>query len=85
MSNAPYYLPNVRGGLKFGNAKMMDSLSMDGLTDAYEGCAMGVCAEKTAEDFGITRELQDAYAIRSYEKAIDAAENGRFNSELITL
>lgn len=83
MSNAPFYVENHRSGHMFGNAKLLDALAHDGLTDAYQGCAMGVCAEKTATDLGITRELQDAYAITSYERAIAAQEAGRFRSEIV--
>ena len=83
MSQTPFYVPNHRQGQKFGNGHLIDALAYDGLTDAYKGCAMGVCAEKTAEDFDITRELQDAYAIESYERAINAAETGRFDQEIV--
>lgn len=83
MSNIPFHIENHRKGHPFGNTKLIDSLAHDGLTDAYQGCAMGVCAEKTAEDFGITREVQDAFAINSYERAIKAAETGKFAHELV--
>lgn len=83
MSQAPYYVEKYRTGNPFGHAKLIDAVALDGLTDAYDNCAMGVCAEKTAKDFGITRELQDAYAITSYERALDAAESGRFASEIV--
>lgn len=83
MSQAPYLLPNYRAGNKFGNTTVLDALAYDALTDAYQNCAMGVCAEKTADDFGITREVQDAFAITSYEKAIKATEEGRFSHEIV--
>ena len=83
MSASPFYVNNHRSGHAFGNASLVDSVAHDGLTDAYKGCAMGVCADKTAEDLGITRELQDAYAITSYERAINAAESGRFDNEIV--
>lgn len=83
MSQAPFYVEKYRTGNPFGHAKLLDAVAHDGLTDAYDNCAMGVCAEKTAKDFSITRELQDAYAITSYERALDAAENGRWANEIV--
>lgn len=82
MSQAPFLVKGVRGGLPFGNQQFIDSLATDGLTDPYNSCAMGVCGEKTADAMGITRELQDAYAIMSYERALAAAKAGRFNDEI---
>lgn len=82
MSMAPFYVEKYRSGHQFGHTKLLDAVAHDGLTDAYDGCAMGVCAEKTAKDFNITRELQDAYAITSYERAIKAAETGKFANEI---
>ena len=55
MSNAPFYVMNARKGTPFGNQQLLDGIAYDGLTDAYNNCAMGVCAEKTAEEMGITR------------------------------
>ena len=55
MSQAPFYVEKYRQGNQFGHTKLLDAVALDGLTDAYDGCAMGVCAEKTAKDFGITR------------------------------
>lgn len=83
MSNAPFFVEKYRQGNQFGHTKLLDSVAHDGLTDAYDGCAMGVCAEKTARDFSITRELQDAFAITSYERAIKAAEQGKFDQEIV--
>lgn len=82
MSNVPYYAPDVRWGSKFGNGQLIDGLQKDGLTDAYDHCAMGVCGDATAEKFGFTREVQDAYAIRSYERAASATKAGMFKSEI---
>lgn len=82
MSQAPFLVKGVRAGLTFGNQQFIDSLATDGLTDPYNNCAMGVCGEKTADAMGITRELQDAYAILSYERAIAAAKAGKFNDEI---
>lgn len=70
MSNVPFYVTGHRKGHAFGNHALVDGLSYDGLTDVYQNIAMGLCAEKTAEELGITRQLQDDYAILSYERAI---------------
>lgn len=82
MSNAPYLIKGARGGLGFGNQQLIDSLATDGLTDPYNNVAMGVCGERTADSMKITRELQDAYAIQSYERALAAAKAGKFTDEI---
>lgn len=82
MSQAPYLVKGARAGLGFGNQQLIDSLATDGLTDPYNNCAMGVCGERTADSLKITRELQDAYAIQSYERAIASAKAGRFADEI---
>lgn len=85
MSQAPFYVEKYRQGNQFGHTKLLDAVAHDGLTDAYDGCAMGVCAEKTAKDLGITRQLQDAYAITSYERAIAAQKAGKFDHEIVAV
>ena len=83
MSNAPHYLPSLRGGHKFGAAELVDGLQRDGLTDAYgarEG--MGLQAEECARDHSIGREAQDDYAIRSIQRAQAATEKGGFKEEI---
>jgi len=82
MSNIPYYLPNFRWGMKYGNGSAIDGLQKDGLTDAYDQCAMGVCADATAEKFDISREQQDAFAIRSYQRVAEATEKGILSNEI---
>lgn len=82
MSNIPYYVPKMRWGSKYGNASMLDGLATDGLTDAYNGKAMGICADATAEKFGISREAQDAYAISSYERSAKATAEGWLANEI---
>ncbi len=82
MSNIPYYLPKVRWGLKFGESKMIDGLQKDGLVDAYDHNAMGVCADATAEKYNISREDQDEFAINSYKKAAANTESGAFRAEI---
>ena len=83
MSNIPYYIPKARWGHKYGNGEIVDGLAKDGLTDAYDHNAMGVCADNTATKYGISREEQDAYAIRSYKRAAEATEKGIFKEEIV--
>lgn len=83
MSNIPYYLPKARWGYKYGHAEILDGLQRDGLTDAYDQNAMGVCADATAARYNIGRESQDAYAIRSYQRAAAATEQGLFSQEIV--
>ena len=78
MSNAPFLLPNMRMGTGYGHVQALDSVMLDGLTDAYDKIPMGLCAEKTARDFGITREESDAFALESYKRALDAHKLGLF-------
>jgi len=85
MSNAPFLVPNMRKGHMYGNVQMLDTVAFDGLTDAYNNCAMGMCAEKTAADLKITRELQDEFCIASYERYIAALKGGKFANELVAI
>jgi len=82
MSNIPYYLPKARTGYKFGNAELLDGLVYDGLTDVYNQCAMGVCADNTAKEMNISRQDQDNYAIQSYKRSADAWAAGKFKDEI---
>ncbi|PHI20773.1 acetyl-CoA C-acyltransferase [Lewinellaceae bacterium SD302] len=82
MSNIPYYVPDARWGAKFGDRKLIDGLTKDGLTDVYDQKAMGTCADATATKYNISREAQDEYAIGSYKKAASATENGAFADEV---
>ncbi|KAI0464486.1 hypothetical protein LJB42_002101 [Komagataella kurtzmanii] len=82
MTNTPYYVPNARAGLKFGNGILVDGVSKDGLNDAYDGLAMGVHAEKCASDHDLSREAQDDFAVQSYKKAKAAHENGKLANEI---
>lgn len=83
MSNAPFYLPNLRTGAKFGNQTLVDGVMRDGLTDAYgKQDSMGVHAEECAQDHGLDRQQQDDYAIRTYGKAQAAQKAGLFNEEI---
>ncbi len=83
MTNVPYYAPAARWGLKYGDGSLVDGLAKDGLTDAYDHCAMGVCADATAAKYEISREAQDAYAIHSYKRAAEATERGWFKDEIV--
>ena len=83
MSRVPYYSENMRWGNKYGNVKLTDGLATDGLTDAYDGQAMGIAAEKCARECGIPREEQDAFAIESYRRSQRAWEEGRFADEVV--
>lgn len=83
MSNAPYLLPRVREGLRMGHGKVMDHMFLDGLEDAYEkGRLMGTFAEDCAGQYAFSRESQDAFAIRSLERAQKASQDGLFESEI---
>ncbi len=83
MSNVPYYNANMRWGNKYGNTAMIDGLAKDGLTDVYDGMAMGNAAELCARECGISREDQDAFAVESYRRSQAAWEKGKFNNEII--
>lgn len=83
MTNAPYALPKHRSGARIGHDRIIDTMMMDGLEDAYEpGKAMGVFAEEAVRDYQFTREDQDAYAIRSLERAGAAIASGAFVREI---
>jgi acetyl-CoA C-acetyltransferase len=82
MSMIPHYI-QMRNGVKFGQSSIIDGLQKDGLTDAYDNNAMGVCADLCATEYKISREEQDAYAIQSYERSTKAWENGKFDSEVV--
>ena len=83
MSNAPHLLRRLRTGIKLGNGTLEDALLTDGLTDAFGREHMGVFADGLAETLSIGREEQDRYALASHERAILAAEEGRFEDELV--
>ena len=82
MTNAPHLLRNSRNGYRFGDFLVSDSLTNDGLFDAYAKVAMGYCGEKTAKELNITREIQDEFCIASYERAILAKKNRKFDFEI---
>jgi acetyl-CoA C-acetyltransferase len=82
MSRVPYYVPRASGLPPFGDVTLADGLIKDGLWDVYNQFHMGVCAERTAKAHGITREMQDDYAVRSYTLAQKAWREGRFQEEI---
>lgn len=83
MSNAPYMLAKARAGYRLGHGELKDHMFLDGLEDAYDkGKLMGVFAEATAQHFKFTREQQDAFAIQSMTKALQAMESGAFAEEI---
>lgn len=82
MSLAPYLLPAARTGLRMGNAALVDSMIKDGLWDVFNDYHMGITAENLAEQYGISREAQDAFAAQSQQKAMAAIEAGRFHDEI---
>ena len=83
MSNVPFYADSVRWGNKYGNTAMIDGLAKDGLTDVYDGKAMGNAAELCASNCGISRADQDAFAIESYKRSQAAWESGKFTNEIV--
>lgn len=85
MSTAPYYTKDARFGAKLGNFELEDSIIHDGLTDAFENYHMGITAENIAEQFAISREQQDEFAVLSQQKASTAIEKGKFSDEIIPI
>jgi len=83
MSNIPYYLMKARTGYKYGHGELLDGLQHDGLTDIYNHCAMGVCADNTAKEMNISRKDQDDYAIASYQRSAAAWKDGKFKDEIV--
>ena len=82
MSNAPYMLPKARSGMRMGHGQVVDHMMFDGLEDAYQGGAMGCFAQETADEYKITREQMDDFAINSLKKAQVAIESGSFADEV---
>ncbi len=83
MSNVPFYSDTMRWGNKYGNVSLIDGLAKDGLTDVYDGKAMGNAAEMCAATCGVSREEQDAFAIESYKRSQAAVSNGKFENEIV--
>lgn len=83
MSNVPFYSDSMRWGNKYGNVQLIDGLAKDGLTDVYDGKAMGNAAELCASTCGVSREEQDAFAIESYKRSQAAVSSGKFDDEIV--
>jgi len=83
MTNAPYLLPQARGGYRMGNGQIIDSMIHDGLWDPYDNVHMGICGDAVAAKYNLTREDQDRFAVDSYKRAQAAQQEGRFKEEII--
>ena len=83
MSNGPYLLPKARAGYRLGHGKMLDATVHDGLWDAYNDYHMGCTGEVVAERFHVSREEQDAWSLRSHQRATAAADAGEFDAEIL--
>ena len=85
MSNVPFYSDTMRWGNKYGNVNLIDGLAKDGLTDVYDGKAMGNAAELCASTCGVSRQDQDAFAIESYHRSQAAITDGKFINEIVPI
>ncbi len=85
MSNAPYLIKELRHGLKYGDARLIDAMINDGLWDVYNGYHMGITGERIAEKYGVSRKRADEFAFESHKKAAAASKEGRFASEIVGL
>src|ERR1035438_9693526 len=85
MTNAPYLLPQARGGYRIGNGALVDSMIQDGLWDVYNNFHMGVGAEKIAARYGFSREEQDDFAAESHRRAASATAQGFFRDEILAV
>ncbi|RQM91988.1 acetyl-CoA C-acyltransferase [Staphylococcus aureus] len=83
MSQSPMLVNNSRFGFKMGHQSMVDSMVYDGLTDVFNQYHMGITAENLVEQYGISREEQDTFAVNSQQKAVCAQQNGEFDSEIV--
>ncbi len=85
MSNVPFYADQMRWGNKYGNSLLIDGLAKDGLTDVYDGKAMGIAAELCASTCGISRQAQDDFATESYRRAQETWNTGKFSDETVAV
>ncbi|RPH30250.1 acetyl-CoA C-acetyltransferase [Buttiauxella warmboldiae] len=85
MSSAPHILTSSRTGTRLGDSSLKDSLVSDGLWDAFDDYHMGITAENVADEFGISREMQDEFALLSHIKALNAQEQGIFEGEIVSV
>lgn len=82
MSSAPYLLPKARTGYRMGNGEVVDSMIRDGLWDVYNNLHMGMCGDRCAAEYGISRQEQDDFAVASFRRARQAQQEGLFNAEI---
>ena len=85
MTQAPYLLPGARAGYRLGDNKIIDSMMFDGLTCAFDSCAMGLGTDRYNQKLGITRERQDAFSAASHAKAAAAIADGRMAEEIVAV
>jgi len=85
MSKAPYLLDKARSGYRYGNAVLIDAVLKDGLMDPYDGVHMGDCGELCAKTHEITRQMQDDWALKSYQRAQEAQSQGLFKAEIVAI
>ena len=85
MSRAPYLLDNARSGFRMGHQQVLDHLFLDGLQDAYDGQLMGIHAQRSADQAGLTRRAMDEFALASLQRARNAQQSGAFVSELTSV
>src|SRR6202046_5567733 len=83
MTRAPHLLPGARKGFRFGSAELVDSMALDGLTDAFDHDSMGASTERHVAKLGISRADQDEFAARSHQRAAEAATNGLLDEEIV--
>lgn len=83
MSNVPFYVEQLRWGNKYGSTSLIDGLAKDGLTDVYDGQAMGNAAERCARECSISRDEQNQFAIESYKRSQAAWNEGKFDAEIV--
>ncbi len=83
MSQAPYLLPKARTGYRMGNGEVVDSMVKDGLWDVYNNIHMGVCGDRCAAKYGLSRKDQDDFAVSSYQRALQAQKDGIFAKEIV--
>lgn len=83
MSSAPFLVPGARAGMRLGHSALVDSVIQDGLWDPYGDTHMGNCAELCAKKYDLSREEQDAFALKSYQRALRAAETGKASQEIV--
>lgn len=85
MSQAPYFLPNARTGLRMGDGKVVDMMIHDGLWDPYHNTHMGNCGDLCARELNYSREAIDAFSAESYRRAVGAQQSGAFNDEIVSV